>query len=259
MSYIVPGSVILVTGASGGIGLEVAAQAAEGGAIVGVHGSRVETVDKAMEKIRARVPDARLIAAPGNFLEDGMIEQVVERVASEGGRLDAVIHCAVASSGREGPSGITGPFRSCDPKAFGEAAKNMLGTFQVLSFAALPHLAVNGGTLVTFASDSGRFAAARQSLVGAAYGGIMSFVRNLAMEVGRDKVRVHCISPSYVMDTPVFEKFAAVANRADRAKERAALGLPTPRDIAPMTLFLCSPLAEKITGQIIHINGGLNA
>ena len=87
----------------------------------------------------------------------------------------------------------------------------------------------------------------------------MAFVRNLAVEAARDKVRVHCISPSYVVDTPVFDRFAAVANRAERARERAQLGLPSPEDIAPMTLFLCGPGAAKITGQIISINGGLNA
>ena len=83
----------------------------------------------------------------------------------------------------------------------------------------------------------------------------MTFVRNLALEVSRHGVRVHCISPSFVADTPVFEKHAA---RAGTAFDRAGLGLPTPKDIAPMALFLCSPGAAKITGQIISINGGLN-
>jgi NAD(P)-dependent dehydrogenase (short-subunit alcohol dehydrogenase family) len=49
------------------------------------------------------------------------------------------------------------------------------------------------------------------------------------------------------------------AARADAARERAGLGLPTPGDIAPLALFLCSPGASKITGQVISINGGLNA
>ena len=87
----------------------------------------------------------------------------------------------------------------------------------------------------------------------------MTFVRNLSVEVSRDKVRVHCISPTFVVDTPVFEAFASVGDRGLRAQERAGLGLPSPKDIAPMALFLCGPGAEKITGQIISINGGLNA
>ena len=254
MPYLEPGAVILVTGASGGIGLEIAAQAAAEGAVVGVHGSRPNSVEQAIARLRARVPEARLIPVPGDFRQPGVIEEVVARTAGEVGRLDAVVHCAITAA-----QGVTGPFRKTDPESFGAAAQNMLAVFQRLCFAALPHLSERGGAIVGFASDSGRFAAARQALIGAAYGGVMAFVRNLAVEVSRDKVRVHCISPSYVVDTPVFEAFSKVANRAERAQERAGLGLPSPKDIAPMTLFLCGPAAEKITGQVISTNGGLNA
>jgi NAD(P)-dependent dehydrogenase (short-subunit alcohol dehydrogenase family) len=45
----------------------------------------------------------------------------------------------------------------------------------------------------------------------------------------------------------------------EKAAKRAGLGLPTPRDIAPMTVFLCTDGAAKITGQVISVNGGLNA
>ena len=55
------------------------------------------------------------------------------------------------------------------------------------------------------------------------------------------------------------ERFSAAGGRAQTARERAGLGLPTPKDIAPMALFLCGPGARRITGQIISINGGLNA
>lgn len=246
-----PGHVLLVSGATGAIGFEIAAQAAEAGVVVGIHGSRAETVAAAIERLRARVPDARLIAAPGDFREEGAIERVVETVAAEGGRLDAVIHCAIAGAG-----GITGPFGRTDPHAFADHAGLVLGTVQRLTFAAFPYLAKRGGTLIAFASDAGRFAAPRQSIVGAAFGGVMAFVRNLAAEAARDGVRIHCLSPSFVKDTPVFEAYAA---RAGAAFDRAGLGLPSPADIAPLALFLCGPGATKITGQIISINGGLNA
>jgi 3-oxoacyl-[acyl-carrier protein] reductase len=253
MSYLVPGVVVLVTGGTGGIGFEIAAQAAAAGAIVAVHGSRPETVTKAMERIHSRVPEARLIGAPGDFREAGVVENVVEKVVAEAGSLDAVIHCAIT-----GPPGTTGFFRKTEPQNYGAMAGLVLGVFQQLCFAALPHLARRGGAIVAFASDAGRFAAPRQTMVGAAFGGIMAFVRNLAIEVARDNVRVHCISPSYVRDTPVFERFG-VGGRGETAAQRAGLGLPSPKDIAPLALFLCGPDATKMTGQIISINGGLNA
>ena len=243
--------VILVTGATGAIGFEIAAQAAAGGAIVAVHGSGADSVSRAIERLRLRVPDARLIAAPADFRRDGDIEAMVVKVVRETGRLDAVIHCAIT-----GASNVTGPLDTTTPDNFGDHASIILGSFQRLCFAALPHLSRQGGTIVGFASDAGRFAAPRQSIMGAAFGGIIAFVRNLSLEVARQGVRVNCLSPSFVADTPVYALHAA---RADAAQARAGLGLPTPADIAPMALFLCGLGASRITGQIISINGGLNA
>ena len=257
MGHIPAGQVVLVTGATGAIGFEIAAQAAEGGAIVGVHGSREESVASAIEKLRARVPGAKLISAPGNFASLETIEAVVAKVASEGGRLDAVIHCSTANVGGGGKT--AGIFAETDPADYVHHAHGLLVVCQQLARVALPHLKAQGGTFISYASDAGRFAAARQSMVGAAFGGIMMFVRNLAMELARDGVRVHCISPTYVVDTPIFEKMSQVANRAERAMARAGLGLPSPKDLAPVTLFLCGPEASKITGQVISVNGGLNA
>lgn len=251
MTEFTAGEVILVTGASGAIGFEIAAQAAEAGAIVGVHGSRPDRATNAITRLSVRVPHGRFIAAPADFRVPGTIETAVELVASEGGRLDAVIHCGIT-----GTPGVAGQFSRADPAGFASHAALVIGTFQRLCHCALPHLTRQGGTIVGFASDAGRFASPRQTVIGAAFGGIMAYVRNLALEVARDGVRVHCISPSFVADTPVFEAHAA---RADAARQRAGLGLPTPADIAPMALFLCSKGAARITGQIISINGGLNA
>ena len=243
--------VVLVTGATGAIGFEIAAQAAEAGATVAVHGSRAESVAAAMTRLSARVPDVRLIAAPADFRRPGAIDAMVTDVVLQAGKLDAMIHCGIA-----GAPDITGVFAKTSPAGFAAHAALVIGACQHLCFAALPHLSVRGGAIVVLVADAGYYAAARQSVVGAAFGGLISFVRNLAMETARDGVRVHCISLSFVADTPAF---AAHAARAGRAIERAGLGLPTPSDIAPMALFLCGPGSTKITGQVISINGGLNA
>jgi 3-oxoacyl-[acyl-carrier protein] reductase len=251
MELVKPGNVFLVTGATGAIGFEVAAQAAAAGAIVAVHGSRAETVASAITRLNARVAGAQLIPAAADFKREGDIERMVAAVVAVTGRLDAVIHCGIT-----GAADVTGPLAKTNPANYASHAALVLGTVQRLSFAALPHLSIRGGTIISFASDAGRFGAPRQSLIGASFAGVMNFVRNLALEVSRDGVRVHCISPSFVENTPTFEQHA---DRAGGARSRAGLGLPSPEDIAPIVLFLCGPGATKITGQIISVNGGLNA
>ncbi|MEX5636365.1 SDR family NAD(P)-dependent oxidoreductase [Parafrankia sp. FMc2] len=253
MPYVAPDSVILVTGASGGIGFEIASQAAAGGATVGVHGSRPDSVADAVTRLRALHPDARTIAAPGDFRAEGVIDDVVAKIVTDGGRLDAVIHCAITGAG-----GTTGLFAHTDPTRYGLAAQYMVGVFQQLCFAARPHLARQGGAVVGFVSDAGRFAAPHQSIIGAAFGGMIAFARNLSTEISRDGVRINIISPSYVVDTPIYELRAAKGRTATAVK-RAGLGLPSPKDIAPTALFLCGPDSTKITGQVVSINGGMNA
>ena len=79
----------------------------------------------------------------------------------------------------------------------------------------------------------------------------------LAVEAARDGIRVHAISPSYVLESRTAELMGSA--RMETAAKRAGLGLPTAADIAPITMFLCGPGAAKITGQVISVNGGLNA
>ena len=251
MAYIAPASRMLITGASGAIGFEIAALAAEAGAVVGVHGARQESAEAAVRRLAARVGAARTIPLAADFRQHGAIDAMVTRFAQEAGGLDAVIHCAIT-----GGSGVAGVFADAAAANFGAHAALVLGAFQQVCFSALPYLSEGGGTIVGFASDAGRFAAPRQAVIGAAFGGLMSFVRNLAVETARVGVRVHCISPSFVENTPVFDAHAA---RADAARQRAGLGLPSPADIAPLALFLCGPDARKITGQVISVNGGMNA
>ena len=254
MQYLEPGTAILVTGATGGIGFEVARHAAEDGAIVGVHGSRQETVDATMARIRESLPDSKLIGLPADFHDEESLAPMVDAFASEAGRLDALVHCGIT-----GAAGTQGLFRNTSPDAYGKNAALVLGVFQQLAFAAYQHMMKQegGGTIVAYVSDAGRYPAAHQTMLGSVFGGIIHFVRTLGFEGARDNVRAHAISPSYVKDTPVFERFG-VGGRGETAEKRAGLGLPTPRDLAPLTLFLCGPDATKMTGQVLSVNGGLN-
>lgn len=227
---------MLVTGATGSIGAAVAAEAAAQGWTVAAHG---------------RGGDAGIVC---DIAQDGAAERIVAEAARQFGRIDAAVDC-VSTGPRQGR--LTGAFRETTPDQFTAFYDLSASWFQRLAHAVYPHLAERGGTLIAFVSDAGRFAAPRQAVVGAARAATIGFVRNLAVEAARDLIRVHAISPSYVAESRTAELMGS--ERMETAAKRAGLGLPTPADIAPLALFLCSPAAAKITGQVISVNGGLNA
>jgi NAD(P)-dependent dehydrogenase (short-subunit alcohol dehydrogenase family) len=246
---------MLVTGGTGSIGGEIVAQAAAEGWTVAIHGRSPTSVDKAVAAMQARVPEASFSGHPADFSEGAAIDRLVAEIAEQHGRLDAVVDCAVG-----GPAGITGLFAETDPNAYAGLAEQSIVAFQRLAHASLPWLGKQGGCLIAFISDAGIFAAPRQTMIGSMRAATIGFVRNLALEVSRQGVRVHAISPSYVEETKIARMLEqASVKRMEQARRRAGLGLPTPADIAPLVLFLCGPGAKRITGQVISVNGGLNA
>ena len=245
---------MLVAGGTGSIGGSVARQALAAGWRVAVHGRSETSVAACLEWLEVPEAEARGFAA--DITAIGAVDGLVERAGAWAGRIDAVVDCVSTGPAMR----LAGPLGQTQPEGYGSLLALSLGHVERLAYAALPWLAREGGTFVAFASDAGRFAAPNQSLIGASRAGIMGFVRNLAVEVARDRVRVHCISPSFVDDTDVAHDLAERGGgRLAKARARAGLGLPTPEDIAPLVLFLCGEGARRITGQVISINGGLNA
>lgn len=249
--------VMLIAGGTGSIGSEVAAQAIAADWKVVVQGSSEGSVNTALGRLRAGFEADDIKGVVADIRSDNAIEELVEQSAACFGRIDAVVDCLVT-----GPEsgGITGPFETTEPENYLPFVQYSIVYLQRLAFAALPWLKKSRGCLVAFASDAGVFAAPGQSLIGSARAATAGFVRNLALDVAREGVRVHCIAPGFVDQTRTADKLAqSGADRLEKARKRAGLGLPTPRDIAPLVLFLCGDGARRITGQVISINGGLNA
>jgi NAD(P)-dependent dehydrogenase (short-subunit alcohol dehydrogenase family) len=249
--------VMLVTGGSGSIGCAIAEAAAAAGWAVALHGRSERTAGQAVARIRQAIgAAASLEPFAADIAAGDSIAAVVAAAGAWHGRIDAVVDCVST-----GPKfRITGPFNDTEPEGYSGLMDLSVVHLQRLTRAALPWLKRNGGTLVAFASDAGRFAAPRQSILGASRAAIMGFVRNLATEVGRDGIRVHCISPGFVDETDSARRLSLQnADRIAAMRKKAGLGLPTPADIAPLVLFLCGDGARKISGQVISINGGANA
>lgn len=246
--------VMLIAGGTGSIGGVIARQALEAGWRVALHGRTPASVAAASATLPAE--QGALQGFPEDIATPDAAARLVAAAAGWAGRIDAVIDCTAAGP----PAQISGAFGATDPAAYAAFLDLSAGHVQRLAHAALPWLTRQGGCFIAFASDAGLFAAPRQALIGASRAAIMGFIRNLATEAARDGVRAHCISPSFVDNTRIARQLAqARPERMDRARAKAGLGLPTPEDIAPLVLFLASDGARRITGQIISINGGLNA
>ena len=241
--------VLLIAGGSGSIGSAIARHALSQGWKVALQG-------RTPEKLDALVTGLSCLGGIDGFLadiwEDDAAEMLVAEVAEQYGRIDAVIDCTAT-----GPVGITGLFPETSPEVFGDFLNVSVGWIERLAYAAYDFLAQQGGTLIAFVSDAGIHAAPRQSLIGAARAGTIGFIRNFAVEAARDGIRAHAISPSYVEGSESARRMGS--ERMAKAARRAGLGLPDAGDIAPLALFLCSDGAAKITGQVISVNGGLNA
>jgi NAD(P)-dependent dehydrogenase (short-subunit alcohol dehydrogenase family) len=247
--------VMLIAGGTGSIGSEIAAQACQAGWRVALHGRSEASVQAALERLGNSDTASQVVGIPVDIRETGAAERLVEAAAERCGRIDAVVDCVAT-----GPAGAAGRFAETDPDAFLELMRLSIVNLQRLAHASLPWLRARGGCLVAFASDAGVFAAPQQVLIGAARAAVIGFVRNLALEVAPEKIRVHCIAPSYVEGSTIAERLTARgSSRLEKARRRAGLGLPTPADIAPLVLFLCGNKACRITGQVISVNGGLNA
>ncbi|MCT2401671.1 SDR family NAD(P)-dependent oxidoreductase [Novosphingobium mangrovi (ex Huang et al. 2023)] len=241
--------VLLLAGGSGSIGSAIARHALSHGWKVALHG-------RTQDKVEAAVTGLSYLGEIDGFLadiwDDEAAETLVAEVAEQYGRIDAVIDCTST-----GPVGVTGLFPETSPEVFADFLAVSVGWVERLAHAAYDFLSQQGGTLIAFVSDAGLYAAPRQTLIGAARAGTIGFIRNFAVEAARDGIRAHAISPSFVEGSESARRMGS--ERMAKAARRAGLGLPGADDIAPLALFLCSDGAAKITGQVISVNGGLNA
>lgn len=240
---------MLIAGGSGSIGSAIARQALSHGWRVALHGRSLEKLDTLVTGMSYLGPIEGFAA---DIWEEDAAEALVAEVAEQYGRIDAVIDCIAT-----GPLGITGLFPETLPENFGDLLNVSVGWVERLAHASYDFLAQEGGTLIAFVSDAGIHAASRNTLIGAARAGTIGFIRNFAIDAGRDGIRAHAIAPSFVDGTESARRMGP--ERLANAAKRAGLGLPTADDIAPLTLFLCGDGAAKITGQVISVNGGMNA
>lgn len=248
------GKTILVTGASRGIGAAIAtAFAAEGATVVVNFRSSGDAAAALVEACKAAGGDAWAVRA--DVTDDAAVAAMMERVAEEFGRLDAVVNNAFAPYVFDPDRRAM--FWDTPWDAYRAQFDGAVGAAHTVCRAALPLLRRRpGASIVNIATDLVAHPTIPYHDYTTAKAALIGFSRNLAAELGPLGIRVNCVAPGLVYPTD------ASRRTPEPVKEAIAAQTPlrrvaSPQDVTGPVLFLASDWSRFMTGQTLCVDGGL--
>ncbi len=249
--------VSLLCGGTAGIGLASArALLAEGVKKIMLVGRKPERGTAAQAALAAEFPGADIRFCAADLGQPEGAEAAVQACLAAFGRIDTLLSCA---GGDPMPRLLHETPLADLPRIIGGTSASVLLPVR----AALPAMmAQRGGSIICIASDAAKVATPGEVCIGAAMAAIVMFCRALAIEAKRSGIRVNCLTPSIVRDTPLYDALMSDAFAGKlfaKAEGLAKLGVVVPDDLAAVVAFLSSPAAARLTGQTISVNGGISA
>lgn len=235
--------VALVTGASRGIGAAVADRLAQNFRVIGT-----ATSEGGASAITERLQSHGGVGKVLNVTDGDQIQSLVKEITSEFGAPVVLVNNA----------GITRDqllLRMSDDDWDAIMETNLKGVFRVTKACLRGMMKAKSGRIINITSVIGSIGNAGQANYAAAKAGIIGFTKSLAREVGSRSITANCVAPGFI-DTDMTRALD------DSARESLLAGVPLGRlgdadDIAQAVAFLASPAAGYITGETLHVNGGM--
>ena len=233
----------LITGASGGIGKELARVLVEYDAEVCISGRNVKELNELKESLGDKCH-----IVPCDLSNKNEISELVSKSEEVLGQIDILVNNA----------GITKDnifLRMSDQEWEDVLNINLNSTFNILKLITKGMVKRKYGRIINISSVVGATGGAGQVNYAASKAGLIGLTKSLSQELATRNITVNCIAPGFI-ETPMTEKLD------DNRKDRIISSIPanrigTPKDLSSAVIFLASQESSYITGQTIHINGGL--
>ena len=233
----------LITGATGGIGEEIARALHARGATVGLHGTRKEKLEALAAELGERV-----FIFPANLSDRDEVKALGQKAEAEMGGVDILVNNA----------GITkdGLFvRMSDEDWDAVIEVNLTAVFRLTRELTHPMMKRRYGRIINITSVVGVTGNPGQANYCASKAGMIGFSKSLAQEIASRNVTVNCVAPGFI-------ESAMTGKLNDKQKEGILGAIPMKRmgtgaEIASSVVFLASSEASYVTGQTLHVNGGM--
>ena len=234
---------ILITGATGGIGNSIVDVLTSLDANILVTG----TNEKKLEELKSKNQKLKSIKQDISVHEN--LENFVERCCKEfNDKIDVLINNA----------GITSDnlsIRMSEDEWSKVINLNLTSTFLLSKFVIKKMLKKKSGKIINITSVVGHTGNIGQANYAASKGGVLSMSKSLSMEYAKKNITINCIAPGFI-ETAMTEKINQ--EYQEQLKSKIPLNrFGAPKDIANCAAFLCSDLSNYITGETIHVNGGM--
>jgi 3-oxoacyl-[acyl-carrier protein] reductase len=233
----------LVTGATGGIGEEIARMLHKQGATVGLHGTRAEKLEALATELGERV-----FVFPANLADRTEVKALGEKAEAEMGGVDILVNNAGITK-----DGLFVRMSDADWDAVLEV--NLTATFRLTRELTHPMMRRRFGRIINITSIVGVTGNPGQANYCASKAGMIGFSKSLAQEIATRNVTVNCVAPGFI-------ESAMTGKLNDKQKEGILGVIPMKRmgvgaDIAAAVLYLASNEGGYVTGQTLHVNGGM--